>query len=125
MISYEPLFGLIKKRLEPTIRAYFSLEDFQDTSLIQFAYQNIEQVVDYQHAVHNLDLAEVLVGTNLRGLFLLLKDRVFQLIKALLLEKRIIVFSLTPSVVSTFLLSLLALLPGALYFNLYNKATVL
>jgi hypothetical protein len=34
MISYEPLFGFIKKRLEPTIRAYFSLETFKDTSLI-------------------------------------------------------------------------------------------
>jgi hypothetical protein len=38
MISLEPLFGYIKKRLEPTIRAYFSLEVFSDMSLIQFAY---------------------------------------------------------------------------------------
>ena len=50
MLSVEPLFGYIKKRLEPTIRAYFSLESFSDMSLIQFVFQNIDQALEYQRS---------------------------------------------------------------------------
>lgn len=42
--------------------------------------------------------------------------------KALILEKRILVYSNKPSAVSNFILSLLALLPGCLHFTMDNSA---
>ena len=49
---------------------------------------------------------------NLRKLYCYLKEDIFTLIKLILLEKRIIVYSQIPSNVSMFIISLLSLLPG-------------
>ena len=49
---------------------------------------------------------------NLRKIYCFLKEDIFILIKLVLLEKRIIVYSQIPSNVSMFIMSLLSLLPG-------------
>ena len=49
---------------------------------------------------------------NLRKIYCYLKEDIFILIKLLLLEKRIIVYSQIPSNASLFIMSLISLLPG-------------
>ena len=68
-----------------------------------------------------MEIAELYTGSNLRGLFYLFKERVLKIIKALMLEMRVIVFSLSSSTCSDFIVSLLSLIPGSMFFQLHNK----
>lgn len=69
----------------------------------------------------NLEIAELYTGSNLRGLFYLFKERVLKIIKALMLEMRMIIFLLSSSTCSDFIISLLSLIPGLMFFQLHNK----
>ena len=71
----------------------------------------------------NSDYSELFIGISLKSLFLLYKEKVLVVLKAVLMEKRIIVYSNKPSSISSFILGLLALLPGGLHFNYDSLAT--
>ena len=57
---------------------------------------------------------------NIRKLFCLLKNDIFNIIKLILCEQNILIFSQVPSNVSLFIFSLLYLLPGLISQNLNN-----
>lgn len=68
-----------------------------------------------------LELSEINVGSDLRSILRIFKYKFFELYKAVLQQKRIIVFSHSSSSSSSFILSLLSLFPGMLTFGMHSE----
>lgn len=64
------------------------------------------------------DYSEFFTGIDLKPAVLLQNFNILTVLKVMLMEGRIIVYSQTSSKVSNFIYSLLALFPGALSFDL-------
>ena len=65
----------------------------------------------------NIEYASLFTGLPLRQLILTLKENLLVLLKLIILERRIIIYSHTPSTVSSFILALCSLIPGLLAFG--------
>ncbi|CAD8146305.1 unnamed protein product [Paramecium pentaurelia] len=121
LLSFVPLFGYIKSRLEPTIQAYFQLQDFKDMSILNYAFDSILQTFDLK----NVEISALYTDTNLIGLFWIFKDKIFKILKAVQYQMKIIIYSQSSSVCSRFIISLLSLIPGLLNFNLQSKKSLI
>jgi hypothetical protein len=75
-------------------------------------HENLKSLI-----VSDLDYSQMLLEMPLKQLVSVLKDKVLVLLKLMLLEKKIIIYSRTASVVSTFIMSLCSLIPGLLTFG--------
>jgi hypothetical protein len=67
-----------------------------------------------------MDLSELHIGSDLRHILKIFKYKFFELYKAVLQQKRIVVFSHSSSSSSSFILSLLSLFPGMLTFGMHS-----
>ena len=116
VVSQLPVFGYLKGRLAPTIKLFF--EDFTNFESIKHAYLDINKHLT--ESWKRLELAELHVGSDLRQILKMFKHRFFELYKAVLQQKRIVVFSHSSSSSSSFILSLLSLFPGMLCFGMHS-----
>lgn len=120
LLSLLPLYGYLMSRLYPTIEAYFAQDDFKDYSLLRSAHENIQHML--RDTAPRIQTSEIFTGVSPKTVVFNLKEKTLMLLKAIILEKKILVFSLHSQACSNFILSLLALIPGALHFRMHNKA---
>lgn len=107
VIARKPIFGAIREKLAVITRAFFQQGDFSDLSLIDNLYDNLHQLFSTkveEHVMH--------VSMSLRELIFRLRNNVLILLKALLLEKKIIFHSTNTEVLCASQFSLVSLIPA-------------
>lgn len=107
VIARKPIFGPIREKLAVITRAFFLQGDFSDMTIIDNLYDNLNQLFSTK-----LDENDMYVGMSLRELIYRLRSRVLTLLKALLLEKKIIFFSNNTEVLCSSQFSLVSLIPA-------------
>lgn len=107
VIARKPIFGPIREKLAVITRAYFLQGDLTDMTIIENLYDNLNQLFSTK-----LDENDMYVGMSLRELIYRLRFRVLTLLKALLLEKKIIFFSNNTEVLCASQFSLVSLIPA-------------
>ena len=113
IISKAPLFGLFYSKLESTMTAFFNQNTLKDKYILEELFANYKSI-----SFKNLNISEIFMSFSLRKLFMFCKEKIFALIKLILLEKKIIVYSHISNNVCSFILSLISLIPGNSLFNL-------
>lgn len=110
VISKWPIYDFLISKVELTVHAYFNAKDLNDRELLIHTYHNL-------NATLTLDLALCVCchSNKLAGLIELYQHSILQLFKAVLLEKRILIYGHNPSDVSHLVTSLLSLFP--LYYQ--------
>lgn len=68
-----------------------------------------------------IDINELYIGTDLRNIAKIFKYKLMEMYKAILYQKRVVVFSHSSSSSSSFILSLLTLFPGMVTFGMENQ----
>lgn len=112
IISRTPLFAFMLNKLHPTTHAYFNQVNFEDRKILYDLYTNIKAVNNV-----NIEYASLFTGFPLRQLMLFLKEHVMALLKLIIMERKVIIYSHKASIVTGFILSLCSLIPGLLGFG--------
>ena len=114
IVTLNPYFSFFNDNLNKTIDVFMSQENLNEKNVIENLYNNII----YEENLHILTYEDYFIKFfNYRKIIYFLKEDLFTIFKLILLEKKIIVYSQIPSNCSSFILSLLSLFPGFLYFN--------
>ena len=113
IVTKVPLFSQMISKLNVTMSAYFNQNSLKDKTIIKELYTNFEL-----NKYKNLNVNEITENFSIKKLLFLLKDKIFEIIKLLLLEKKILIFSHISHNVCSFIFSLLSLFPGNSFFNL-------
>ena len=109
VLSRVPAFRLIESKLELVTHAYFNNKDFSDISVIHEAFVDLNASINTHSASQALSL-----GLSLRSLVLRLQHRLLQIVKALLLRKRVVVYAAPTKLLSTSVLAIASLIPSTL-----------
>lgn len=109
ILSRYPAFKFLQSKLELVTHAYFNVKDFSDVTILHEAFSSINSQVSMASSLRALHL-----GLSQRELVLLLHHRLLQVVKALLLRKRVVVFGSPAEKVGSFVLSIAALFPLSL-----------
>ncbi|KAI0715621.1 transport protein Avl9-domain-containing protein [Cerioporus squamosus] len=109
VLATKPVFGPIRDRLGVITRALFSQRDFTDTSILDDFYSSLEHSLRGQ-----LTESGLYMGTSLRELVHKFRQRTLVLVKALMLQKRIMFFGHPVEKLCTYQYSLVTLVPGLL-----------
>lgn len=112
IVSKIPLFGQMASKLSVTMSAYFNQNSLKDKSIINALYSNYDTNI-----FSSVKVNEIMASFSLKNLFVLAKEKVFELMKLLMLEKRILVFSNISHKVCSFVFSLVSLFPGNGFFT--------
>ena len=116
IISTLPLFGQMVSKLSVTMLAYFNQDSLKDKKIIADLYSN------YSNNYMNwIKIDEILENFSLKRLIYFTRDKIFILIKLILLEKKILVFSHISNNICSFIFSFLSLFPGGAFFNMNNE----
>lgn len=113
IVSKFPLFGHFYSKLSSTISAFFNQNTLKDKLIMEQLYANYESI-----SFKNININEIFMSFSLRKLFMFCKDKLFTILKLLLLEKKIVVYSHISNNICSFILSLVSLIPGNSLFNL-------
>jgi hypothetical protein len=112
VLSKVPLFSYLLTKLNITTHVYFNQKNFKDIEILREFYKSAngfsKNSISYSDFISNIKINEItkFLGSNL-----------LSLIKLLLLEKKVIAFSETASLVSEFMVGIISLLPGNILFN--------
>ena len=104
-----PAFKLLQSSLELITHAYFNEKDFADVSILHEAYESMNSSITMTSSLNSLHL-----GLSQRALVLKYRHRLLQILKALLIGKKVLVFGTPANSVGTTVLSIGALLPLSL-----------
>ncbi|EAR89363.1 transporter Avl9 (macronuclear) [Tetrahymena thermophila SB210] len=118
VLSTVPLQGYIMGRLEPTTKAYFDQENITDYEILKCAYDNMNLTLKNNQ---NIQESEIYIGTSLKTMIHFFKEKTLVILKALLLQKKILVYSLHSCSTSNFVMSLISLIPGLSFFKFKSK----
>ncbi|PIL22736.1 hypothetical protein GSI_15429 [Ganoderma sinense ZZ0214-1] len=110
VVASKPVFGPIRDRLGVVTRALFSQRDFTDTSILDDFHSSLEPSLRGQMTESGLYM-----GTSLRELVHNFRQRTLVLVKALMLQKRIMFFGHPVERLCTYQYSLVTLIPGLLH----------
>ncbi|KAI0754757.1 transport protein Avl9-domain-containing protein [Daedaleopsis nitida] len=110
VLASKPVFGPIRDRLGVITKALFSQRDFTDTSILDDFYSSLEHSLRGQ-----LTESGLYMGTSLRELVHNFRQRTLILLKALLLQKKIMFFGHPVERLCTYQYSLVTLIPGLLH----------
>jgi len=116
IISKLPLFGQMAAKLSITMLAYFNQESLKDKKIIKDLYLNYDK-----NYLDRVNVGEILESFSLKRLIYFTRDKIFSLIKLLMLEKKILVYSHISNNICSFMFSFLSLFPGGAFFSLDNK----
>ena len=114
-LSRIPIFATLMIKLLPTTHAYFKQKNFKDTKILEEFYGSVNKP-----GASTIKYSDLFTGFDLKRIVIYLKQNILTLLKLLLLEGKIVVYSQKASKVWTFVLSLFSLLPGASHFNYDN-----
>ncbi|KAH9949772.1 transport protein Avl9-domain-containing protein [Amylocystis lapponica] len=109
VLASKPVFGLIRDRLGVITRALFAQRDFTDMSILDAFQTSLEHSLRSQ-----LTESGLYMGTNLRDLVHTFRQRTLVLVKALMLQKKIMFFGHPVEQLCTYQYSLVTLVPGLL-----------
>ena len=112
LLTRIPLFGMLLAKLQPSTHAYFNQLNFSDTEILQQFYNNVNEF-----GSNKIEYSDFFSGLDIKRLFLFLKHQTLTLLKLLMCEGRVVVYSLQASKVTSFLLSLVPMFPGILCFT--------
>ncbi|KIP02780.1 hypothetical protein PHLGIDRAFT_111646 [Phlebiopsis gigantea 11061_1 CR5-6] len=110
VLASKPLFGPIRDRLGVVTQALFAQRDFSDLSILDEFYDALESSVRSQ-----LTESGMYMGTSLRELVHTFRQRTLVLLKALLLQKKIMFYGHPVEKLCTYQYSLVTLVPGLLH----------
>lgn len=118
IVSILPLFEYLKIRVENIGQILF--QDFENFEIIKQVYLNINHsLIELWPNIH---LSDLYMGCDIKRI---IKDfgvqNLFEIWKAVLYQKRVVIFAQTSSDASSFILSLLSLFPGLSCFGLCSK----
>lgn len=118
VVSVLPLFGYLKLRLSSTIKAFFT--DFTNYQLIEAAYKDLNK--NLSESWPRLQMNQLYIGSDLKVIINLFGvHQFYQIWKAILYQKRVVIFAHSSSSASSFIISLLTLFPGLSTFGLFSK----
>ncbi|KAI8978701.1 transport protein Avl9-domain-containing protein [Trametes punicea] len=109
VLASKPVFGPIRDRLGVITRALFAQRDFSDMSILDDFYSSLEHSLRGQ-----LTESGLYMGTSLRELVHKFRQRTLVLVKALMLQKKIMFFGHPVERLCTYQYSLVTLIPGLL-----------
>ena len=116
IVSSLPLFGQMASKLSITMLAYFNQDSLKDKKIIEDLYSNYSN-----NYLNKIKIDEILESFSLKRLIYFTKDKIFSLIKLIMLEKKILVYSHVSNNICSFIFSFLSLFPGGAFFNLNNE----
>ena len=120
IISLLPFYSSLFSKLSVCVEAYFNQESLQDKQIISEIYNN------YRFDEHmNYNISEMNFIFATRKLLCFTKDKIFMILKMILLEKKILVFSTTSGNVCSFIYNLISLFPGQILFNFKNSQAII
>ena len=109
MLARKPISGPIREKLGVVTRTYFAQRDFTDTSLLKDFYESLRESFS-----HGFDENARYLGTSSRNLVHRFGSKVLLIVKALILEQRILVFGSKTEELCSLQMSLLSLIPKLL-----------
>ncbi|KAJ7078547.1 transport protein Avl9-domain-containing protein [Mycena belliarum] len=109
VLASKPIFGPIRDKLGVVTTALFNQRDFRETAILDDFGSSLEQSLRGQ-----LTESGLYMGTNLRELVHTFRQRTLVLVKALMLQKRIMFYGHPVERLCTYQYSLVSLLPGLL-----------
>ena len=109
ILSRIPVFGFIEAKLNLVTHAYFNSKDFSEVSVLKDAYDSLNATLSGSLTPEFLS-----VGLSQQDLVIQYHHRLLQILKTLLLRKRVVVFGQQAKSVSNAVLSIASLLPGTL-----------
>lgn len=109
VLASEPVFGPIRDKLGVVTRALFLQRDFTSTTILLDFAASLESSLRSQ-----LTESGLYMGTSLRELVHLFRQRTLVLLKALMLQKKIMFYGHPVEKLCTYQYSLISLLPGLL-----------
>ncbi|KAH6893705.1 cytoplasmic protein [Coprinopsis sp. MPI-PUGE-AT-0042] len=109
VLASKPVFGPIREKLRIVTTALFSQRDFSDYSILDDFASTLELSLQGQ-----LTESVLYVGTNLRELVHTFRQKTLILLKALIMQKRIMFYGYPVERLCTFQYSLVSLIPGLL-----------
>ncbi|OBZ69052.1 Late secretory pathway protein AVL9, partial [Grifola frondosa] len=109
ILASKPVFGPIRDRLGVITRTLFAQRDFSETSILEDFYSSLEHSLRGQ-----LTESGLYMGTSLRELVHTFRQRTLVLLKALMLQKKIMFFGHPVERLCTYQYSLVTLVPGLL-----------
>jgi hypothetical protein len=116
IVSTLPLFGQMASKLSITMLAYFNQDSLKNKKIIEDLYNNYSN-----NYLSKIRVNEILESFSLKRLIYFSKDKIFSLIKLIMLEKKIIVYSHISNNICSFIFSFLSIFPGGSFFNLDNQ----
>ncbi len=119
IISTLPLYSQLYSKLSITLEAYFYQNNLQDKNIISELYNNLNW-----DSFSKMDINDIFLTFNVKKLLLFTKEKIFTIIKMLLLEKKILVYSQVSGDVCSFIYNLISIIPGQLLFNLRTGNSV-
>ena len=115
ILTILPLYSPLYAKLSVTLETFFNQTSLKDKNIINDLYQNF-----FLDGETNFRLDEMNFVFASRKLLCFTKEKISLILKMILLEKRILIFSNISGNVCSFLYNLLALIPGQILFNLKN-----
>ena len=115
ILTILPLYSPLYAKLSVTLETFFNQTSLKDKNIINDLYKNF-----FLDGETNFRLDEMNFVFASRKLLCFAKEKIFLILKMILLEKRILIFSNISGNVCSFLYNLLALIPGQILFNLKN-----
>ena len=120
IISVLPFYSSLFSKLSICVEAYFNQESLQDKQIISEIYNN------YRFDDHmNYNISEMNFIFATRKLLCFTKDKIFMILKMILLEKKILVFSSISGNVCSFIYNLISLIPGQILFNFKKSVPII
>ena len=116
IISTLPLFGQMAYKLSITMLAYFNQDSLKNKQIIGDLYSNYSS-----NYLSKIKVSEILESFSLKRLISFTKDKIFSLIKLIMLEKKILVYSHISNNICSFIFSFLSIFPGGAFFSLDNE----
>ena len=119
IITILPLYSPLYAKLSVTVETFFNQTSLRDKNIINELYQNF-----FLDGETNFRVDEMTFVFATRKLICFTKEKIFLILKMLLLEKKILIFSNISGNVCSFLYNLLALIPGQILFNLKSGTDI-
>ena len=120
IISFLPFYSSLFSKLSISVEAFFAQESLQDKQIIDELYNNYR----FDNNM-NYNLSEMTFIFATRKLLCFTKEKIFMILKMILLEKKILVFSTVSGNVCSFIYNLISLFPGQILFNFKNSKSIL
>ena len=119
IISFLPFYSSLYSKLSISVEAYFNQESLQDKQIINELYDNYR----FDNNM-NYNISEMTFIFATRKLLCFTKEKIFMILKMILLGKKILIFSTASGNVCSFIYNLISLIPGQILFNFQNSKSI-